>query len=53
MRETDDLRAVEETEAGGEQEAHLVCDHPERDDGLVAAAQRVLHLLEQGELQGI
>lgn len=53
MRETDDLRAVEEAEAGGEPEAGLVCDHPEHEDGLVPEAQQVIHPLGVSKMNGI
>lgn len=53
VRETDNLEAVEETEAGGEPEACLVGDHPEHDDDFVGDAQRVFHPLEVDKLHGI
>lgn len=53
VREADNLGAVEETEAGSQPEAHLVCNHPESEDGLVVVAQWVFHLLEAGELNSI
>lgn len=53
MMEAGNLGAVEEAEAGGKPEAHLVCNHPEGEDGLVVVAQWIFHLLEAGELNGI
>jgi hypothetical protein len=38
VRETNNLGAVEDTEAGSKPDADLVCNHPEHEDGLVVAA---------------